>query len=327
MVTPDGKKKKAPDQRRAGLASNGPRNPGGALGTTKAILDRFHRIGAQYVRRTETLGFTLLLEVGTPTPTGVQFISLLEAEKRLLALGPKAPKQASQQVPKVHPAPSTEKPAPVLSTSSNPYAPLSEVKGSWADEPEDLEVVQASVAVTKSQAIQTRPNGKGKAKPSPKPQVSPRAAAKAKPSPHPVVLDSSSKRTGFGQDWTQRAPIRLGMTAEQVKALPKEKRTRAEVVLSMTQREFAAFRASGTPLFPEEKAKPSLPAREGLVRRDLGDGKEHGSVPGHGEFVGSNLDPDTGFPKGTTQVQRERFLQGPKAQALKKEGEVRSASL
>jgi hypothetical protein len=56
----------------------------GTVNSTKSLLERYGRIGAQYVRRTETsAGITLLLEVGIPSGGQIHYLTLTQAELRL----------------------------------------------------------------------------------------------------------------------------------------------------------------------------------------------------------------------------------------------------
>lgn len=54
-------------------------------------------------------------------------------------------------------------------------------------------------------------------------------------------------------DFEKRAPLRLGMTLDQVQGLPEKERTEALVILRMTQSEYAFFRAQGTRSSEPEK--------------------------------------------------------------------------
>jgi len=208
--------------------------------STRAILDRYKSLGAEYVRRTETLGFVVLTEIGIPSSTGNPvFLSLSGAEARL-AQGKRAKpfNEETGEGPVVSLPPST----PVRQRrKENLVSPVvagpSRVQD-WAEEVEEEER-QRSLLTSRgkeAQAVPARaqsPKGKGKAR-AISPTVSRPKAENPKKQAEPAPT---------GPDWEKRAVARFHMTLTELEAVPKEQRPELNRIMRMSQREYNFFRA------------------------------------------------------------------------------------
>jgi hypothetical protein len=217
------------------------------LSGTAAILDRYSRIGALYVRRTETVALTLLLEVGvrpTDRPEEVRWLSTLQAEQELARVGgPRPPRPTNVNL--------VNTPAPVA--TANRFAPLSPGE-SWADVVADetpLPVASATPAIPRAN------------RPTPAAPRAPVGASQPK----------AVKATGKGQEvpkepnMEKRSLDRFGCTLAKLRSTTKvEDVEGVQNVLNMTQTEYRFFRAQQREA-SEAEAPPGGPSQAAVTPR------------------------------------------------------------
>lgn len=191
-------------------------------GSTKSILDRFHPIGAQYVRRTEASGITILLEVGIPDQSGNPVFHSVSKAELILQRSKSAENQQKGQKSKISSLPALT---------------------SWADEVEETLSHQSSGVVVPSSSASNQPKTKSLSGPS--------ASKKQKAKQEPAKPDLEV-----------RAVQRLGLKFDQVKLLPEEELAECKAIMLMTQKEynfFRAQRAQDSPSPPSPKGSAGSP--------------------------------------------------------------------
>jgi hypothetical protein len=203
---------------------------------TAAILDRYSRLGALYVRRTEAIALTLLLEVGVRdaiAPEKVRWLTVLQAEQELARRGgPRPPRATTVNL--------VNRPTPV--PSANPFAPLAP-GASWADIVAEEQPLPAARAA---------PTTLGRI--SPRPSI---AAPSATKKPSPPKEGKMEKEVPKEPNFEKRAIDRFGMTLAKLRSQVAGKADDEHVqdVLKMSQSAYRFFRAS-----QREAAEAAAPA-------------------------------------------------------------------
>jgi hypothetical protein len=220
-----GKKSGGGDSARASQASTG------ALGSTKSILDRFRPLNAQYVRRTETLGMTLLLEVGIPGQGGTPVFYPLTAAEAMLQKA--KPSGAPPPPPPMAIGSSTAGPSKKAKAAAPDNSHLNPVQvANWADEVEN--------------SISAASSGGAKVAPPPERASSPKGKKGKGPKAPPTP------------DFEVRAAQRLGMTLSSAQSLPAHRKQLAMNILGMSQKEYNLFRAHEAQTTQSRKEVPAI---------------------------------------------------------------------
>jgi len=185
----------------------------GTVNSTKSLLERYGRIGAQYVRRTETsAGITLLLEVGIPSGGQIHYLTLTQAELRL-TLGQSKPTGSDSNTSSQ--AGGVELPAPKQGQALN-----------WADEVE--REMAGSPEASSSNTKSPVPSKKGKEKATVEVPAAPKEQAPPKAAPLPDIPTRCATRLGVDFTWLKSNID--GPSLEKAKA-----------VLGLSQKRYSAF--------------------------------------------------------------------------------------
>jgi len=210
------KKDKGGDNLKNGSSKTTTAQPAaGGVNTTKSLLERYGKIGAQYVRRTETsAGITLLLEVGIPSGGQIHYLTLTQAELRL-TLGQSKPVRDDSN--------------PSSQAGGVELPPNQSQTLNWADEVE--REMAGSPEASSSNTKTPGPSRKGKEK----------ATAEVPAAPKEQV----PPKADLLPDIPARCATRLGVEFTWLKSnIDGPSLTKAKAVLGLSQKRYSAFLVS-----------------------------------------------------------------------------------